>query len=218
MRLGPIAGVTIVVPDLGAAMEFYCARLRLVLIERGQIPAARALALGVKGWVGASFASFAIGGAILQLIESAHALARGGSGWTALSLAGSAVRIEPEGCFGPGGEHWQFATARQDSAATTEIHSLTVAVVDSIAAHAFYRGLGLLDASPDVAIGRLQGGQLLRFEPTPSAPGDAPDGGRLGIHLVSFARSDASGRRLRGMDDPTARVLGGAQGEGLELV
>ena len=41
---------------------------------------------------------------------------------------------------------------------------------------------------------------------------------RTGIRMLSFARSDASGRRLAAHDDPSARILAGPEGEAIELV
>lgn len=103
----------------------------------------------------------------------------------------------------------------------------TLAVRDCGAALGFYEGLGLVDrwrqdarrarAGAAVALAQLRGPHAIRFEQQPSLPAAEP-GLRTGVRLVSFARSDSTGRRLAAHDDPSARILSGPDGEAIELV
>lgn len=91
----------------------------------------------------------------------------------------------------------------------------------------FYEGLGLVarwrlsarSPAPDhpLAIGQLRGDQLIEIHALPSLPA-ADSALRSGIRMLSFARSTAGGRRLAALDDPSARILAGPEGEAIELV
>lgn len=101
----------------------------------------------------------------------------------------------------------------------------------------FYAGLGLLDQArmnarlsaynrshglPDdqrhpIAIGQLRGAHAIEFDALPTLPA-ADSRLRSGIRLIGFARSDARGQRLSAQDDPSARILAGPEGEGIELL
>ncbi len=102
---------------------------------------------------------------------------------------------------------------------------------------AFYEGLGVVgrwrfdtrlgsvnrvhrreeaDRHP-VACAQLSGQHLIELDALPWLP---PCSGELrtGIRMLSFARSSANGLRLKAVDDPTARMLAGPEGEWIELL
>ncbi len=215
MRLGPVTGIGIVVADLTAAVDDYRSMTGLDELRRDHLPLARALELGVKSWVDAPVASLGNSRFQLQLIESNRAGAASTLGWSGLEFCRPGDQAVPEIRVGAGGESWRLVPGNSEGG---QVRGLTLTCADPRAALAFYRGLGLLDTSAAPETAQLQGGQWLRFEQGEASVADISEFGRLGIHLVSFARSDASGRRQRGNDDPTARILGGAGGEGVELV
>lgn len=105
---------------------------------------------------------------------------------------------------------------------------------DCAAALGFYEGLGLVgrwrgpmslpvDASAQQitdqgrAMAQLRGSNRLDINQMPWLPA-ADSTLRTGIRLISFERSDASGRRLLAGNDPSARILAGPEGEAIELV
>ncbi len=111
------------------------------------------------------------------------------------------------------------------------IFAATLAARDCRSALAFYAGLGLAPggslgasraAPAETALvpqahGQLCGGNRIDFEQRPLlANADATL--RSGIRMISFARSDRSGRRLAADVDPSARILAGPEGEAIELV
>jgi|CXWL01.1.fsa_nt_gi catechol 2,3-dioxygenase-like lactoylglutathione lyase family enzyme len=210
MRLGPIVGITIIVPNLEEAIEFYSSYLGIgATCETEPLVAERALAMGETRLVGAPSVFLCAGSASIQLIEVPTALPRlTAHGWTGFSLMSPGPDTIRE-FDRPGGEC--IACMPGDH---TRILWVTLFCNDLPRAQAFYRGLGLLDGTAPNAP-NLRGDQSLMFLP---AEATVPPALRTGIHLVSFARSDASGRRLKGQDDPSARILSGAEGEGVELV
>lgn len=209
MRLGPIVGITLIVTELDAALEFYSSHLGIgTEAERKPFAAERALAMGETRLAGAKSALLGFQEWI-ELIEVPTALPRGSTpGWMAMSLTSPGPDTLRE-LDGPGGECVGCIPGDM-----TRILGVTVACIDTVRAQAFYRGLGLLDGA-----GRntpnLRGGQMLRFW---RADATAPPELHTGIYMVSFARSDATGRRQQGFEDPSARILSGAEGEKIELV
>lgn len=116
------------------------------------------------------------------------------------------------------------------SASGIHLYGVVLGAADSRVALGFYEGLGLLDrwcrqttvaaisqASATVAFGQLSGAQTIEIDPLATLPANDADL-RTGLRLVSFARSDRDGRRLVARDDPSARILAGPEGEGIELV
>lgn len=110
------------------------------------------------------------------------------------------------------------------------LHGVVLGAADSLVALGFYEGLGLIDrryrqtmdrpisrASATVALGQMSGGQTIEIDPLPTLPANDANL-RTGLRLVSFARSDRAGRRLVARGDPSARILAGPEGEGIELV
>lgn len=129
---------------------------------------------------------------------------------------------------GPDGEVLHLLQ-RQPSAAASEPLGVLLGAADCGVALGFYEGLGLSDRwrpgplpnavhtrAPE-AIGQLASHQVIEFTPLGAMPSNDP-ALRTGLRLVSFARSDRHGRRLLARDDPSARILAGPEGEGIELV
>ena len=215
MRLGPITAVTIIVNELGSALAFYQGRLGLILTARGALTQPRALAMGEAGLIAAAYADLTHAeGTVpwLRLIEGSDAKAPvAGRGWIGMHLRLPTLSDADE-LIGPGGERLRAA----HNLVPGPVARLILGCTNPASARSFYAGLGLLDGMDALAIGALQGGQQIDFINAKSAA--APQVLRTGIRLVSFARSDAHGQRLHGADDPSARILGGAEGEGVELV
>lgn len=210
MRLGPIVGITIIVANLDEALAFYASCLGIgATSETEPLAAERALAMGETRLVGAPSVSMCTGSASIQLIEVPTALPRESAhGWTGFALMSPGPDTIRE-FERPGGECIGCVPGDH-----TRILGVTVACADTVRAQAFYRGLGLLDRSAADAP-NLRGDQKLHFW---QADESIPPALRTGIYMVTFARSDAAGRRLKGEDDPSARILSGAEGEALELV
>jgi catechol 2,3-dioxygenase-like lactoylglutathione lyase family enzyme len=111
------------------------------------------------------------------------------------------------------------------------IFAVTLATRHCASALGFYAGLGLVAvgapaeqgassasaAAVPLARGQLRGGQRIEIEQRPLLPG-ADATLRSGIRMISFARSDAAGRRLAAHVDPSARILAGPEGEAIELL
>jgi hypothetical protein len=137
MRLGPIAGATLIVPDLQRALLAYVAQLRLFEVSRAPVTRQRALDMGETALIDAPGATLALsrdGAACLYLIEvpAAPKSNQGQPGWTRLDFGVSmlgALRERlvspewtpvsgaeplsavPEACalfLGPAGEHVSF--------------------------------------------------------------------------------------------------------------
>ncbi len=214
MRLGPIVAITVVVNSLDAAIDFYVSQAGLSLRTRGTLLSARALAMGDASLVGAHCADLASAAdqpSWLQLIEAPRAeFSPRLGGWSGMHLALPGVSTGDE-LIGPGGERLLCS----GEPGVPVVKKIDLHCTDPRSARAFYAGIGLLDRIDTPTTGLLQGGQRIEFlladtPPTPSL--------RTGIGLVSFARSNALGTRQSGTDDPSARILGGAEGEGVELV
>ena len=214
MRLGPIVSITVVVHALPAAIDFYCSQAGLSVHTSGNLLSARALKMGdasLSDAPSAELASALDGNPWLQLIEAPHAIfATPLAGWIGLHLPLPGLSPGDE-LIGPGGERLRGS----GGFGALAVAKIDLGCTDPRGARAFYAGLGLLDRFDSAAIGWLQGGQRIEFLQTDAAPATSL---RTGIRLVSFARSDAHGTRQRGTDDPSARILGGAEGEGVELV
>lgn len=213
MRLGPIAGCTLIVRSLDASLVAYVA-LGLIAGPAAPFPEQRALDLGDPALAGARCIRLqAAAGSWLDLVEQADAAPAGSSqGWQSLGDGESG----DDRWTGPDGEVLGFSMAGERPA----LGRLVVATPDPERSAAFYGGLGLVDwQSQDdgSVLGRLRGGHTILFTPvaagTPAAPAH-----RAGLRCVSLYRSDAGGRRLASADDPSARVLAGPVGEAIELV
>lgn len=147
---------------------------------------------------------------------------------------------------GPDGEVWYLTEVKAAPPglplmpARCPIDALFIAVLacaDRERTLGFYAGLGLVDQTPmdtrlsaynrshglpedqphPIAIGQLRGAHAIEFDALPALPA-ADSRLRCGIRLIGFARSDARGQRLTAQDDPSARILAGPEGEGLELI
>ncbi|MGE4071169.1 MAG: hypothetical protein AB7E72_08340 [Lysobacterales bacterium] len=260
MRLGPIAGATLIVPDLQQALVAYVEQLRLRQQAQGHVSRQRALDLGDSALIDAPSATLALSNGApvsLTLIEVPGALPlpeSGMRGWWRLILAvedPESVRqslatrhwrpqdsAEAGSCSftGPAGEQivlHRSSTRTTGSGSAEHAPALlgaSLKVASMATAIGFYQGLGLVSGShsasqsPQAAdsesargLGELRGDQRIEFIQAPSAiPRDA--GLRLGLRMISFARSDRSGRRLLAADDPSARILAGPDHEAIELV
>lgn len=116
------------------------------------------------------------------------------------------------------------------AAPINRLHGVVLGAANCAVALGFYEGLGLLDrwrlqilvpaldhTRAAVALGQLAGGEIIEIDPVAGLPG-SDSTLRTGLRLISFARSDSLGRRLVARDDPSARILAGPEGEGIELV
>lgn len=129
---------------------------------------------------------------------------------------------------------WLAPCAIETARCTVDrVVAATLIVRDCGVALGFYEGLGLVaswrQASPEVsgagpaippaplALAQLRGRHAIVFDQQPALP-TAGSTVRSGVRLLSFARSDASGRRLVAGDDPSARILAGPDGEAIELL
>ena len=213
MRLGPIAGCTLIVRSLDASVAAYAA-LGFIAGPVAAFPEQRALDLGDPVLAGARCVRLeAAAGSWLDLIEQSDAAPAGSAqGWQSLGDG------EPgDGCWtGPDGEQLGFSIASEPP----RLARVLLATPNPARSAAFYGGLGLLDWQPQddgSVLGRLRGGHTILFMPvaagTPAAPAH-----RAGLRCVSLYRSDADGRRQASPDDPSARVLAGPVGEAIELV
>lgn len=273
MRLGPIAGATLIVRSLERSLAAYAGQLGLVVDSSGRLPRQRALDMGDAALADAACAQLRSAVDVepcLTLIEApqaAQSVACARRGWMALALAVEDVdrlasRLHPQ--------TWRVLSAPVDASPVPGLRVLQVAGVDgealclvqatgpsarfpavaarcpvdrlfaatlgardAVTALGFYAGLGLLasrrlDASGlacrpaaagvgPIALGQLRGEHLIEIDQMPDLP--AADAAlRTGIRMVSFARSDAKGRRFAGRVDASARILAGPEGEALELV
>lgn len=119
-------------------------------------------------------------------------------------------------------------------AVVDRLFGVVLGAADCATALGFYEGLGLFDRwrlpvhahTPDLggvpslipaAFGRLGGAEVLEIDQVPALPTNDSTL-RTGLRLISFARSDRSGQRLVAQNDPSARILAGPEGEGIELV
>lgn len=134
------------------------------------------------------------------------------------------------------GELWTLRELRGDGALTPSLRAVQLACADRARTLGFYEGLGLCgrsrhdSASPPFyrraelaqaqayprTVAELRGAQRIDILAWPDLP-PADSQLRTGLRLLSFARSDAAGRRLQAADDPSARILAGSEGEGIEL-
>ncbi len=260
MRLGPIAGATLIVPDLQQALVAYVEQLQLRQLTRERVPRQRALDLGDTALIDAPSATLALANdapVSLTLIEVPGALPlpeSGMRGWWQLILVvadpESAVRslstrhwapqdlADAGSCSftGPAGERIvlrRSSTGHCDHASAERRPALLGAglrVADLATSIGFYQGLGLVSGShqasqlpqtgesePARGLGELRGEQRIEFIRALSAVPRDP-GLHLGLRLISFARSERSGRRLLAADDPSARILAGPDHEAIELV
>jgi|GEM_PF-1623533 len=274
MRLGPIAGATLIVQDLQVSIDAY-ESLGMVLTERDRVPKQRALDMGDSALIDAPRARLACpadswADSWLVIIEASQALASpsfGRRGWLALALpvadldlvrtrlSDSAFVLAPsaedefndhgraQALIGPNAELLyllQFESTGPSRLAAPRCPidrpcAVALGAQQPATALAFYEGLGLLDRlhtrwSPSalergeqngerraLAIGQLAGAHALLIDAVPFLP--AADATlRLGWRLISFARSDARLKRLAGAQDPSARILAGPEGEGIELL
>ncbi len=213
MRLGPIAGCTLIVRSLDASVAAYEA-LGFSAGPVAPFPGQRALDLGDPVLAGARCVRLeAVDRSWLDLVEQADALPAGSpQGWQSLGDGASG-----DDCWtGPDGETLGFSVAGKRPA----LGRLVVATPDPERSAAFYGGLGLVDwQSQDdgSVLGRLRGGHTILFTAVAAGIPAAP-AHRAGLRCVSLYRSDADGRRLASADDPSARVLAGPVGEAIELV
>lgn len=213
MRLGPIAGCTLIVRSLDASLAAY-ARLGFPAGPLATFPEQRALDLGDPALAGARCVRLEAGaGSWLDLVEQADAAPAGSpQGWQSLGDG-----VSGDDCWtGPDGEVLRLS----DTGERPRLASLVLATPNPERSAAFYGGLGLVDWQSQErggVLGLLQGGHTILFLPvaagTPAAPSH-----RAGLRCVSLYRSDAGGRRLASADDPSARVLAGPVGEAIELV
>lgn len=266
MRLGPITGTTLIVPDLKRALVAYVEQLSLTLSEQSPLRRQRALDMGETVLIDAPTATLTLGGNVassLTLIEAPAVLAPAGTrGWTQLIFGVSHLDAV---CARLRAEHWtllnmqhcngESKTASADfrgpageliclresncdqvsASSSGVVHSLLgvkLCVADLAAAVGFYQGLGLVrsgnPARPEHGrmpegessmqrLGELRGGQHIAFCTAPA--GAALAGSlRLGIRMVSLARSDQHGRQLLATDDPSARILAGPEHEAIEFI
>lgn len=213
MRLGPIAGCTLIVRSLAASMAAY-ARLGFGSAAVAGFPEQRALDLGDPALAGAPCARVqAADEAWLDLIEQPDAAPAGSAqGWQSLGDGESAGAP----WVGPDGELLHLSVG----AAAPRLAKLVLATPNPARSAAFYAGLGLVERElqgDGTLLGLLRGGHSILFVPvaagTPAAPAH-----RAGLRCVSLYRSDAAGRRLASPDDPSARVLAGPVGEAIELL
>lgn len=134
------------------------------------------------------------------------------------------------------GELWTLRELRGDAAIRPGLRAVQLACADRARTLGFYEGLGLCGrsrhdsalpafdrcagwsrAQPQPrAVAELRGDQRIDILAWPDLP-PADSQLRTGLRLLSFARSDAAGRRLQASDDPSARILAGPEGEGIEL-
>lgn len=214
MRLGPIAGCTLVVRSLSVSLQAYGALGFSTLLAAASFPEQRALDLGDPALAGSPCARLqTASGVWLELVEQADAAPAGtAQGWQSIAEASAELRV----WSGPDGEVlWVPSHGR-----TPVLTRVLLATPDPVRTAAFYAGLGLVEwqtQGDGSILGSLRGGHSIRFVPvaagTPAAPAH-----RAGLRCVSLYRSDASGRRLAAADDPTARVLAGPVGEAIELL
>jgi hypothetical protein len=213
MRLGPIAGCTLIVRSLEQSVAAYAA-LGFVAGPLATFPEQRALDLGDPALAGARFARLeAAAGSWLDLVEQSDAAPAGSAqGWQSLGDGESGTGS----WSGPDGESLGFSFASEPP----KLASLVLATPNPARSAAFYGGLGLVDWQPQDkgrVMGLLRDGHSILFVPVASGVPAAP-AHRAGLRCVSLYRSDASGRRLASGDDPSARVLAGPVGEAIELV
>ena len=166
-----------------------------------------------------------------------------GQAWQVLSAPAddSITGLRSTQVAGPDGEvlhliqpRIPLAGASTAVAAVDRLHGVVLGAAHCGTALGFYEGLGLIhrwrtqvrmptlsrDQAADccpAAFGQLAGGEVIAIDQLPNLP--ANDSSlRSGLRLVSFARSDRNGHRLVAHHDPSARILAGPEGEGIELL
>lgn len=193
---------------------------QLTLIEAAHADASAPYAR--RGWMG------------LELVIAADRMSRLG-GYTVLSeVCSDAAGLRSCVVAGPDGEVWKLREARGDIRAG--LSAALLACADRASTLGFYEGLGLCGrarfdgALPAFnrqaglaseqrhlqALAELRGAQRIDIVQLPHLP-PADSRLRSGWRLLSFARSEAAGRVLAAVDDPSARILAGPEGEGIEL-
>lgn len=218
--------------DMGDASlaDAACARLsvgddlpQLTLIEAAHAEAGAPYAR--RGWMG------------LEVAVDADRMSRL-SRYTLLGELGTdAAGLRSCVVAGPDGEVWKLRERRSEEGARGGLRAALLACADRGGALGFYEGLGLCgrtrhdSALPAFnrhtglaegqrhpqAVAELRGAQRIDIVQLPHLP-PADSRLRTGLRLLSFARSDAVGRLLQAADDPSARILAGPEGEGIELV
>lgn len=206
----------------------------LSLIEMPQAPLS--LPLARRGWLALVLTVTGID-ALAALIDRGIGQRLG---QPAASLPGHATRslqwVGPDGEVlrliprqPPTADCSESATARVD-----RLFGVVLGAADCNTALGFYEGLGLFDRwrlpvhvhtfdhdpveTPiPAAFGKLGGAEIIEIDQLAGL--QANDSSlRTGLRLVSFARSNRTGQRLAAQHDPSARILAGPEGEGIELV